>query len=232
MDQEKFGNFIKTIRKNNNLTQKEFADKYGVTYQAVSKWERGLNMPDTALIKQMSKDFNISIEELLEGKYTSPKKKTHNLIIGLSVIIIVFIIAFFVMFKPFKSNNDFQFKTISSSCDAFTISGSIAYNASKTAISITNIKYCGGNDEQEYKMIECSLYESHDNILKKISTYKTEQERIKLEDFLQKVTLSVDNYQSSCSYFEKENLYLSINATDYNNKTTTYKVPLKLDNCN
>ena len=65
MDQEKFGNFIKTIRKNNNLTQKEFADKYGVTYQAVSKWERGLNMPDTALIKQMSKDFNISIEELL-----------------------------------------------------------------------------------------------------------------------------------------------------------------------
>ena len=81
-------------------------------------------------------------------------------------------------------------------------------------------------------MIECSLYESHDNILKKISTYKTEQERIKLEDFLQKVTLSVDNYQSSCSYFEKENLYLSINATDYNNKTTTYKVPLKLDNCN
>ena len=206
MDQEKFGNLIKTIRKNNNLTQKEFADKYGVTYQAVSKWERGLNMPDTALIKQMSKDFNISIEELLEGKYTIPKKKNHNLIIGLSVIIIIFIIVFLVMFKPFKSNNDFQFKTLSSSCDAFTISGSIAYNASKTAISITNIKYCGGNDEQEYKMIECTLYESHDNILKKISTYKTEQERIKLEDFLQKVTLSVDNYQSSCSYFEKENL--------------------------
>ena len=178
MDQEKFGNLIKTIRKNNNLTQKEFADKYGVTYQAVSKWERGLNMPDTALIKQMSKDFNISIEELLEGKYTTSKKKTHNLIIGLSVIIIIFVIVFLVMFKPFKSNNDFQFKTLSSSCDAFTISGSIAYNASKTAISITNIKYCGGNDEQEYKMIECTLYESHDNILKKISTYKTEQERI------------------------------------------------------
>ena len=59
MDQEKFGKFIKEIRKNNNLTQKQLADKYGVTYQAVSKWENGKNMPDIMLIKQMSKDFNI-----------------------------------------------------------------------------------------------------------------------------------------------------------------------------
>ena len=37
MDQEKFGKLIKEIRKKNNLTQKQFADKYNVTYQAVSK---------------------------------------------------------------------------------------------------------------------------------------------------------------------------------------------------
>lgn len=37
MDQEKIGNFIKEIRTKNNLTQKQFADKYNVTYQAVSK---------------------------------------------------------------------------------------------------------------------------------------------------------------------------------------------------
>ena len=53
MDQEKFGNLIKKIRLDNNLTQKEFADKYNVTYQAVSKWENGKNMPDTLLIKKM-----------------------------------------------------------------------------------------------------------------------------------------------------------------------------------
>ena len=46
MDQEKIGNFIKEIRKKNNLTQKDLADKYNVTYQAVSKWENGKNMPD------------------------------------------------------------------------------------------------------------------------------------------------------------------------------------------
>ena len=38
--------------------------------------------------------------------------------------------------------DDFSFKTISSTCDAFNISGSIAYNDKKSAIYITNIKYC------------------------------------------------------------------------------------------
>ena len=69
MDQEKFGKLIKEIRKKNNLTQKQFADKYNVTYQAVSKWENGLNMPDTSLIRQISKDFNISLDELFDGMY-------------------------------------------------------------------------------------------------------------------------------------------------------------------
>ena len=41
MDNEKISEFIKKIRKDNNLTQKELAAKYGVTYQAVSKWENG-----------------------------------------------------------------------------------------------------------------------------------------------------------------------------------------------
>ena len=38
MDQEKIGNLIKKIRKENHLTQAELANKLGVTYQAVSKW--------------------------------------------------------------------------------------------------------------------------------------------------------------------------------------------------
>ena len=50
MDQEKIGKFIKDLRIKNNLTQKEFADKYNVTYQAVSKWENGKNMPDLSLL--------------------------------------------------------------------------------------------------------------------------------------------------------------------------------------
>ena len=49
MNQEKIGEFIKKLRQDNNLTQKDLANKYNVTYQAVSKWERGLNIPDISL---------------------------------------------------------------------------------------------------------------------------------------------------------------------------------------
>ena len=56
MNQEKFGKIIKKIRKEHHLTQKDLADKYNVTYQAVSKWENGLNMPDISLIKEIAKD--------------------------------------------------------------------------------------------------------------------------------------------------------------------------------
>ena len=50
--------------------------------------------------------------------------------------------------------DDFSFKTISSTCDAFNISGSIAYNDKKSAIYITNIKYCAGDDTKEYEKID------------------------------------------------------------------------------
>ncbi len=66
MNPEKVGKFIKKLRKDNHLTQKKLADKYGVTYQAVSKWENGINLPEVTLIRQMSKDFNINIEDILD----------------------------------------------------------------------------------------------------------------------------------------------------------------------
>ena len=75
MDQEKFGKFLKEIRKKHHLTQKQLADKYHVTYQAVSKWENGKNLPDLSLMKEMSKDFNVSLEEMFDGKMNEAPKK-------------------------------------------------------------------------------------------------------------------------------------------------------------
>ena len=75
MNPERIGQMIKDIRKKNHLTQKQFADKYGVTYQAVSKWENGKNIPDIVLLREIGKDFEIPMEDLLDGKTsTTPKK--------------------------------------------------------------------------------------------------------------------------------------------------------------
>lgn len=221
MDQEKIGKFIKDLRIKNNLTQKEFADKYNVTYQAVSKWENGKNMPDLSLLKEICKDFDVSLDDLFNGEKSVKKSYKKYVIIGIICIVIV-------LFLVIKNNNngDFSFKTITSSCDAFNISGSIAYNDKKSAIYITNIKYCGGDDTKEYEIIECTLYESHEDIEKKISSYKYDgDKKVKLEKFLENVTFKVDGYKKTCD--EHNSLYLLINATDDSKNITTYKVPLE-----
>lgn len=233
MNQEKIAKFIKDIRKKHNLTQKQFADKYNVTYQAVSKWENALNMPDTSLMKQICKDFGISLDELLEGEYKKPNRVKNYFIIFLFIFTGIILCMFAViLFKPFQSASDFQFKTLSTECKDFNISGNISYNKNKSAIYITNIKYCGGDNNEEYKQIECVLYESNNNIETKISSFQSGYEKIKLEDFLQDVTLSIDNYEKACKEYRENSLYLSINATDFNDKITTYKIPLKLNSCN
>ena len=221
MDQEEIGKFIKDLRIKNNLTQKEFADKYNVTYQAVSKWENGKNMPDLSLLKDICKDFDVSLDDLINGEKSVKKSYKKYIIIGIICIVIV-------LFLVIKNNNngDFNFKTITSSCDAFNISGSIAYNDKKSAIYITNIKYCGGEDTKEYEIIECTLYESHEDIEKKISSYKYDgDKKVKLEKFLENVTFKVDGYKKTCD--EHNSLYLLINATNDKKNITTYKVPLE-----
>lgn len=68
MDSNKIGEFIKNLRKENNHTQQDFADMFGVTYQAVSKWENGKNIPDILILKEICKKFNIDINEILDGE--------------------------------------------------------------------------------------------------------------------------------------------------------------------
>ncbi len=227
MNQEKIGKFIKDLRKKNSLTQKDLADKYNVTYQAVSKWENGKNMPDIGLLKQMSKDFGVSLEELFDGERKSKKNRKYMFIILFGLTLLIGIILLII----YLNNDDFKFKTLSTSCENFNISGSISYNDKKSAIYITNIKYCGGDDTNLYKYIDCTLYESHSDVEKKISSYEyNEDELIKLEDFLETVTFSVGDYKKNCKVHEGNKLYLLINATLDNGSITTYKIPLDEEN--
>ena len=89
MNQEKIGEFIKKIRKDNHLTQKEFAELFGVTYQAVSKWENGLNIPDIATLKEISKKFNVDINDLLDGENKKKNYFKRYVFIGICALVIV-----------------------------------------------------------------------------------------------------------------------------------------------
>ena len=58
------------LREENALTQEQMANKLHVTRQAVSRWENGETVPSTELLKQISKEFNVSINTLLGNPVT------------------------------------------------------------------------------------------------------------------------------------------------------------------
>lgn len=68
MNQEKIGNFIAETRKEKKLTQTQLAEKLGVSVNAVSKWERGLNIPDVSLFKDLCDELGFNVNELLSGE--------------------------------------------------------------------------------------------------------------------------------------------------------------------
>ena len=56
---------LKKLREDNNLTQDQMAEKLLVTRQAVSRWELGETQPNTDTLKQLSKEYDVSINTLL-----------------------------------------------------------------------------------------------------------------------------------------------------------------------
>lgn len=73
MDNAKTGAFIAGLRGELGLTQKELADRIGVTDKAVSKWERGRGFPDVAILEILAKELNVSVTELISGERSTPE---------------------------------------------------------------------------------------------------------------------------------------------------------------
>lgn len=68
MNQEKIGKFIASCRKKQKLTQEQLAEKLGITYKAVSKWETGKGLPDASIMKDLCNNLKITVNELLSGE--------------------------------------------------------------------------------------------------------------------------------------------------------------------
>ena len=68
MNQIKIGKFIASCRKAVGLTQLQLAEKLDITDKAVSKWERGIALPDTAIMLPLCDILGISVNELLSGE--------------------------------------------------------------------------------------------------------------------------------------------------------------------
>lgn len=99
------GNKIMELRKKKGLSQEELAEKVGVARQTISKWELGETSPDLKQSKELSKIFNVSLDELVDNdikdvlvEKTSNTEKLAGLILKLIRFIVIFIIVVPVLY--------------------------------------------------------------------------------------------------------------------------------------
>lgn len=68
INKEKFGAFVASLRKEKGLTQKELAERLFISDKAVSKWETGTSLPDTALLLPLADILGVTVTELLMSR--------------------------------------------------------------------------------------------------------------------------------------------------------------------
>lgn len=74
MNIDKIGKFISERRKAKKLTQEQLAEKLNISDRAISKWERGLCLPDASIMLELCKILNINVNELLSGEMLNEKE--------------------------------------------------------------------------------------------------------------------------------------------------------------
>lgn len=107
---------IKKLRKDNNMTQEDLAEKLNVSRQTISKWETNIVIPDADNIVSICKLFNITTDELLDYKVESVQKKK-QFIVDMSVLL--FGIIGFIIFAILLMTNQ-----IDKTSSVITINGS------------------------------------------------------------------------------------------------------------
>lgn len=93
MDSKRIGTFLKELRTEKRLTQKEIAEHCSLSAQAVSKWEKGDSIPDVEQLERLSAFYEITINEILSGERRKLDKTTNRNqhIVRLLLSIIVFL---------------------------------------------------------------------------------------------------------------------------------------------
>ena len=136
------GQNILKIRKKNGLSQEQLGEKINVTRQTISNWELGETTPNTEQLKLLSKNLNVSIDELIDNdlhisnkklseKQTKVLKKTIKaIIIGFIIFLIVDIITFLICFighiGPFEKNSESSDNNLTYVCyNCYGMKGSI-----------------------------------------------------------------------------------------------------------
>lgn len=107
MGNNEFGNAIAQLRKAKGLTQKDLADRLGVSDKAVSRWETGRNYPDIETLQRLAQVLEVSLEELLQGELKLKRKNTSTkkvVAVVVAILLLLYIFPFYNWVAVTNSN--------------------------------------------------------------------------------------------------------------------------------
>ena len=244
MDSEKIGKFIADLRKEKNLNQLELAEKINISNKAISKWETGKGIPDSASLVELSSFFHISINEILLGerknknnkkeleqvpiKIINDNKKRIRKIILSSLLIFLFITLSFLGYYFINTYNSISIYKINGENGEYKISdGILIFSNDKAYIKLGKLSsnrplyqsflYYIKDDYFDTNNRERILYRYNENDFNEliVNKFYNEDESIRMEEYFPYKDIE----------YIKRSLYLELTFNDH----SKVKIPLKLE---
>lgn len=224
MNYDEIGKFILKLRKEKGYSQNDLARMIPISRQAISKWERGVTIPDSSTLVRLSEIFDVSINELLKGeklqnnsieelqkttldivddsvlRTRNLKKKITILIFTILLLLISFFIYYFI-----NSYNSIKIYYITAESEHFRVDGGLFITTSvRKYYKLDSLKY----DMNMYHINNVKLYYKKNN-----------NSRLIIDDeSIDQIILDLDGYDYTFSdndlkYVLKDS-YLEINYND------------------
>lgn len=232
MDNKKIGNLIAKLRREKGLTQQELGDMVGIGFRAVSKWERGITMPDISLINELSKILGITSDELLSGELNksvnSKEKNKLSKPIKITISIITIIILIITSIIIYQNNKTYLYEITQIDTADYRLEGQIAFERKQMNITINELAL--ENKELLSTKIKNYQYEiySNDNFIFGYSLSnegKSLEEIMTIEELINNIKINYTG-KTYMKYDEiiNNNLIIRFNFIDENNQTITKEI--------
>ena len=158
MDPIKVGSYLLCLRKERNLTQEELAERINVSSKTISKWEVGINIPDTVSLYKLSKEYNVQIQDILNGGEVHDESENNDTIknginfynrlfkrkvMKIAVLIIIAVVSLFSILYTVSNYDRVQVYDINSGNNNFEIRGYLVTNSKESIFIIDTIRYEG-----------------------------------------------------------------------------------------
>jgi len=232
MDNNKIGKLIKELRKKKGLTQQELGDKLGIGFRSVSKWERGITLPDITIINEVSKILGISSDELLSGKVNKEHKdkklpSKFKITFSIAITITIILITSFIYYY----NKTY---TYAITCDDpnYYVEGNAVFNKNTMMLIINDLEF---EDEELYpvkiKNYEYQILANNETIINygRFPYLNSNDKENTVENFINSFKINYNGEtNSSRREILKNKIIIKIKFIIEENRIINKEIPLKL----